>query len=112
MGSTFDIKKRFRNYKSHIKSGSNSCNLYKHWNCGEVGHPSTHPVPDDHREYDRLLRQELQVVILEEVRSISPSDSPDEASRKLEMREGVWQVRLRTEVPFGLNTKGEFRFVK
>ena len=50
------------------------------------------------------------MVLLEEVRSIRPSDSSEEVSRKLEVREGIWQVRLKTEVPFGLNAKGEFRF--
>ena len=110
VGSSSDFKKRFRNYKAHIKSGNSGCNLYRHWNSPEVNHLSTHPVPTDQRQYDSLLRQELQVVLLEEVRSIRPSDSSEEVSRKLEVREGIWQVRLKTEVPFGLNAKGEFRF--
>ena len=110
VGSTQDMKKRFRNYKAHIKSGKTSCNLYRHWNDDDVGHPSTHPVPNDQSAYDRLLRRELQVVILEEVESISANDSHGEILRKLETREGIWQVRLKTEVPHGLNVKGDFRF--
>ena len=103
------MKARFRGYKSHIKSANMGCNLYKHWNCDYVAHPSTHPVPRDQREYDRLLRQELQVVILEKVSSIKETDSQKEVTRKLEIREGIWQIRLKTEAPFGLNVKGDFR---
>ena len=102
------MKRRFRNYKSHIKSGNTACNLYNHWNCNAIGHPSTHPVPNDQKVYDRLLRQELEIVILEVVRDITPNDSYEVIKRKLQVREGIWQVRLRTEAPFGLNVKADF----
>ena len=42
--------------------------------------------------------------------SISANDSHGEILRKLETREGIWQVRLKTEVPHGLNVKGDYRF--
>ena len=108
VGSTVDMKTRFRNYKSHIKAGKTNCNLYRHWNCDRINHPSTHPVPPNQSSYDRLLRRELQIIILETV-NISPSASKEEILRKLEMREGFWQIRLRSEVPYGLNVKDDFR---
>ena len=80
------MKKRFRNYKSHIKAAKTNCNLYRHWNCGRINHPSTHPVPSNQSAFDRLLRGELQIVILETI-NISPGASREEILRKLEMRE-------------------------
>ena len=103
------MKERFRNYKSHIKKGSRTCNLYRHWNSDIVNHPSTHPIPSKQSDYDRLLREELQVIILEEVKGISQTDSPASIVKKLETREGIWQVRLQSEVPLGLNVRGEFK---
>ena len=50
----------------------------------------------------------MQIVLLEEVH-ISPSDSPQVILRKLEKKEGDWQVRLNTEHPWGLNMKDDFK---
>ena len=106
-----NMKARFSNYKSHIKNtvktGMATCNLYKHWADPTVNHPSTHPVPATQKEYDRALRRELQVIIIESVDNTLPTDSTNEITRKLQVREGVWQTKLNTEVPFGLNIRGD-----
>ena len=69
----------------------------------------THPIPENQRDYGAALRRELQVILLEEVKSISPSDSEDVKRAKLHEREGIWQGRLQSYVPGGHNVRGEFK---
>ena len=91
--------------------GKTNCNLYRHWNCDRIKHPSTHPVPPNQNLFNQALRRELQIIILESVQGIFSTDSKEEILRKLELREGLWQVKLRTEVPYGLNVKDDFRMI-
>ena len=109
VGSTTNLKLRFSNYKSHIKKNIKGCNLYSHWNDTEYNHPSTHPVPASQKDFDILLKTELEIVILEVVKNIVASDPPEIVREKLEIREGFWQARLRTEMPYGLNSKDEIK---
>ena len=112
VGHSKNFKTRFSNYKSHIKSNNQGCNLYKHWNLEKLGdnpgHPSTAIISNSQKDFDSKLRKEMQIVLLEEVH-ISPSDSPQVILRKLEKKEGDWQVRLNTEHPWGLNMKDDFK---
>ena len=108
VGSTLDMKSRFSAYKYHIKKNLKSSNLYIHWNNSEIEkpHPCTHPVPQSKNDYDIGLRKEMEVVILEEVR-ILPNDTKKVVINKLRQREVIWQNKLNTWVPHGLNKRNE-----
>ena len=109
VGSTINMKKRFCSYKSHIKSGCKGCNLYIHWHDRNINKPhlSTNPVPQKQNDFNTALKKEMQVVILEEVNGILSNDSDLEISRKLKQREVIWQTKLNSWVPYGLNVRDE-----
>ena len=111
VGHSKNFKNRFSNYKSHIKNNNQGCNLYKHWNLENLpdkpGHPSTLNRAKSQKDFDIELRNEMQIVLLEEVQ-ILPTDSPEVALRKLKKKEGEWQVRLNSEHPWGLNKQDDF----
>ena len=108
VGSTTDMKKRWANYKSHIKKNASGCNLYKHWNNPVFGHQISSQIPASQKDYDACLRNEMDIILLEKIR-VEKSDSMEVINNKLKKREGFWQATLGTQEPDGLNSRDEIK---
>ena len=95
--ATTNMKKRWANTKSHIKTFRKSCEV-----CTHIIECSNHSNIDrtTNKLYDETLKDEVEIVLLEKVRfpSNSTLQMKEELCRK---REGEWQTKLKTLVRYG-----------
>ena len=94
--TTTNMKMRFTNNKSHIKSKKRTCEL------------ATHLITEKHnldftsyKKYDETLCKHVRVTIIEKVENINENDSIDVREKKCEKREAYWQRQLRTLQTYG-----------
>ena len=110
IGSTStNFRKRWSNYKSHIKIGHIDCEIALHFNdCDKH-------VIDYNRAgkgkidnvYESCLKSQLEVILIDTV-DLSTCKDRVEKRRKLEEKEGKWQTELRTLQRYGgLNKKDD-----
>ena len=106
IGSALDMKKRFRNHKSHIKNHRETCNLVRHW--WEVeNHKSTHSGEMSQKSFSHELQKELELILVDKL-TVNDNDSEKEILTKLHKLEGEWQVKMHTFHPYGLNIREEY----
>ena len=106
VGSTIgSMSKRFSNYKSHIKSGFEGCEVASHFrSCRDV-----HSIDFDcnANDYAKQLVEHLRVTIIDQV-DLQECHTTKEKRAKIEIVEGQWQTNLRTLIRYGgLNKKDE-----
>ena len=106
VGSTINsMSKRFSNYKSHIKTAFEGCEVATHFHsCGDV-----HSIDFDcsAEAYAKQLAKHLSVTIIDQV-DLHECRTRKEKRAKIEIVEGQWQTNLRTLLRYGgLNRKDE-----
>ena len=103
--TTTPMKIRWANTKSHINKYRKTCELCTHMiECNEHN-----LVRSSIREFDTSLKGEVEVIIIEKV-CIPPGSKSGERERLCQIREGIWQTRLRTLTRYGgLNILDERR---
>ena len=95
--TTTTMKIRWANTKSHIKKFIQFCEVSTHMIKCEahkgIDRSST-------AAYDRTLKEELEVFIIEQVR-VPPCSTTEKKEQLCESREGHWQTMLRTLTRYG-----------
>ena len=87
--TTTNMKMRFTNNNSHIKSNKCTCELV------------THLITENHdldftnyKKYDETLSKHVRVTIIEKVEGINGNDSIEVREKKCEKREAYWHRQL------------------
>ena len=105
--TTTNMKTRFSNNKSHIKSNKCTCEII------------THLIKENHnldisdfRKYDESLSKSVSVTIIEKVKGVLDTDSIEIKEAKCERREAYWQRQLKTFKNYGgLNKRGGKKYL-
>ena len=105
VGSSMGMKERLRNYKSQIKQHRETCNVVVHWWATD-NHKSVHPVND--KMYSEVIRGEMSITLVDQLQSI-PGESLEGTKQRLRKLEGIWEKKLDTLYPHGLNIRDEGR---
>ena len=101
------MKKRLSNYKSHIKQHYEGCNAVIHWWATEA-HKSVHPLSHSLKEYNETLKNEISFTLVDQITHVQ-GESKAQTTRRLRALEGVWENKLHTLHPDGLNIRDENR---
>ena len=104
--TTTNIKLRFSNNKTHLKTNNISCEIVKHLRDCEhnIDFSST-------SKYDKTLSKHVKVTLIEKV-EIDSSMSKADIEAKCEEREGYWQTQLKTmNIYGGLNKKDSRKYI-
>ena len=98
VGYSSNIKSRWANHKSHIKKNIKSCELSTHIN---LKAPGKHQLDRDcQKNYDRDLKTQLRIILLEEV-NIRPDLDDKKIIEIMEAREYIWQCQLKATSKLG-----------
>ena len=106
VGYTADnMKTRFTNHKSHIKYNKRNCEVSKHF----ADNLNLHKLDkSSHSNYDNSLKQQIEVIIIEQVDVSGITNDVEAIRRKLKEREWYWQNNLKTLRQYGgLNIREE-----
>ena len=106
IGCTADtLKVRFSNHKSHIKSSKRTCEVSKHFS----ENTSLHILDrSSTKNYDLSLKDQLEVIIIEQVDVTGIGQDTQSRLRKCKEREWFWQNNLRTLQQYGgMNVREE-----
>ena len=105
--TTGNMKKRFSNDKTHIKSNSRTCTIVNHYldfDHDLIFQPNT--------LYDKSFGTNARVTLIEKV-VVDENDSQEEKERKCELREKYWQSQLKTFERYGgLNKRHSKKYDK
>ena len=93
--TTGNMKKRFSNDKTHIKTNSRTCTIVNHYL--DLDH---NLVFYPNNSYDKSFSNHAQVTLIEKV-VVDTNDSQEEKERKCELRERYWQSQLKTFERYG-----------
>ena len=106
VGSTItSMAKRFSNYKSHIKTAFEGCEIASHF----CSRRDVHDIDFGCSavQYAQQLAEHINVIIIDQV-DLSECKTTKEKRAKIEVVEGQWQTNLRTLIRYGgLNKKDE-----
>ena len=106
VGCTADtLKVRFRNHKSHIKSSKRTCEVSKHFS----DNTSLHVLDrSSTKNYDLSLKDQIEVIIIEQVNVTGIGQDTQSRLRKCKEREWFWQNNLKTLQEYGgMNVREE-----
>ena len=100
-----DLKVRFRNHKSHIKTNKRLCEVSKHFADNQVVHELD---KSSFSKYDECLKNQIEIIIIEHVDvSGVPTDTKSRLT-KCKEREWYWQNNLKTLRQYGgMNVREE-----
>ena len=95
---------RFSNHKSHIKSSKRTCEVSKHFS-----ENSLHILDrSSTKNYDLSLKDQLEVIIIEQVDVTGIGQDTQSRLRKCKERECFWQNNLKTLQQYGgMNVREE-----
>ena len=106
VGYTADnMKTRFTNHKSHIKYNKRFCEVSKHF----ADNVNFHKLDKSSlSKYDNCLKQQIEVIIIEQVDLTGVDGSVESIRKRLKDREWFWQNNLKTLRQYGgLNVREE-----
>ena len=106
IGCTADtLKVRFSNHKSHIKSSKRTCEVSKHFS----DNTSLHVLDrSSTKNYDLSLKDQIEVIIIEQVNVTGIGQDTQSRLRKCKEREWFWQNNLKTLQQYGgMNVREE-----
>ena len=104
VGSAIDMKARWCNHKSHIKSKFENCNVVTHW-WEEEKHNSVHPLPAKQSDFTNQIRKELKIVLVDKLQNHEKYDHEQNKNHLLKL-ESSWETKLHTlDRPHGLNIR-------
>ena len=106
VGSTISsMSKRFSNYKSHIKTSFEGCEIASHFSSKRDVHDIDFSGTAE--QYAQRLAEHINIIIIDQV-SLTECKTTKEKRAKIEIVEGQWQTNLRTLIRYGgLNKKDE-----
>ena len=102
VGSTDNIKLRLANYKSHIRKKVLTCNLVSHF-YSTTNHKVVHPLSDN---FARDLKGEIEFTLVDQLEQ-EEWESNKHFIDRLRALEGMWENKLQTFAPYGLNVRDE-----
>ena len=103
VGSSIGMKQRLGNYKSHIKKRVETCNVVSHWWATDR-HTSVHPVVPEN--FSAAVRAEMSFTLVDQIQP-RLGETPVALEQRLRRLEGVWEKKLDTLHPHGLNIRDE-----
>ena len=101
IGSTInEMRKRWSNYKAHIKTNYEKCEIA----CHVATHPNIHPLVS---KIDDSIKDHFEVTLIDKL-DLDIYTTKKEKRAAIEILEGKWQTNLRTLVRYGgLNKRDE-----
>ena len=101
IGSTInEMRKRWSNYKAHIKTNYDKCEIA----CHVATHPNIHPLVS---KIDDSIKGHFEVTLIDKI-DLNIYTTKKEKRAAIEILEGKWQTNLRTLVRYGgLNKRDE-----